>query len=446
MPRRKQFRMKEFQARESLLKTLLAQTDLACLKNFFCAIFLLIFLKTIFEDVVYHSNPVYHLWLIMWNFEKFLTTMLFWTLMAASTLLIYYLLRLWSRITHKNDSRKKLILLLSFYIIYLCGLFYCCIRFVLSMELPCACTFIITCENTRIVMKVHSFMREVYPLVVRSKVQLNNTKDEVVEEFPSLEQYVYFFFCPSLVFRHFYPRSPSCNWQAVRSYVQQIILIIYCVNLIFIQMILPQFESQNLSTVTYSMVISSIFVSIFPGALCLLLLFYGLLHCWLNMFAELLHYADRQFYLNWWSSKSMTEYYRNWNLVVHEWLYAYIYRDITHLIGGRKGLFIAQTAVFFLSSAFHEYWFGLALRMFYPIIFISYFIFGGIFHIVSQCIGSKTVWNIAMYMNLLIGTGIFISFYGHEWYARQRCVPHFSNPILDILTPRHWFCTKLIYS
>lgn len=24
----------------------------------------------------------------------------------------------------------------------------------------------------------------------------------------------------------------------------------------------------------------------------------------------------------------MAEYYRNWNLVVHDWLYAYIYKDV----------------------------------------------------------------------------------------------------------------------
>ncbi|VDO56069.1 unnamed protein product [Brugia timori] len=143
-------------------------------------------------------------------------------------------------------------------------------------------------------------------------------------------------------------------------------------------MILPQYEKENVTAVNFSAKVSNIFNSITAGALCLLLLFYGLLHCWLNMFAELLRYSDRQFYLNWWSSKSMAEYYRFWNLVVHEWLYAYIYRDISQMIGGKKGLFIAQTMVFFFSSIFHEYWFGLALRMFYPIIFTLYFIFGGI--------------------------------------------------------------------
>lgn len=27
----------------------------------------------------------------------------------------------------------------------------------------------------------------------------------------------------------------------------------------------------------------------------------------------------------------MAEYYRNWNLVVHDWLYAYIYKDVAQV-------------------------------------------------------------------------------------------------------------------
>ncbi|VDN84700.1 unnamed protein product [Brugia pahangi] len=87
------------------------------------------------------------------------------------------------------------------------------------------------------------------------------------------------------------------------------------------------------------------------------------------------------------------------------------------MIGGKKGFFIAQTMVFFFSSIFHEYWFGLALRMFYPIILTLYFIFGGnflFFYSLSQFITSKQIWNIAMHTNLLIGIGLFASLYSEE--------------------------------
>ncbi|KAK6018900.1 hypothetical protein OSTOST_15482, partial [Ostertagia ostertagi] len=98
--------------------------------------------------------------------------------------------------------------------------------------------------------------------------------------------------------------------------------------------------------------------------------------------------------INWWHADNMAEYYRNWNLVVHDWLYAYVYRDVSKLIGGRRGLQVAQLGVFFISALFHEFWFGIAFRVFYPVMFMLYFVFGG--------------------------TGMFIAFYGQEWYARQR--------------------------
>lgn len=41
----------------------------------------------------------------------------------------------------------------------------------------------------------------------------------------------------------------------------------------------------------------SLFAGIVPGMICLVCLFYGLLHSWLNGFAELLRFGDRQFYL-----------------------------------------------------------------------------------------------------------------------------------------------------
>jgi hypothetical protein len=41
------------------------------------------------------------------------------------------------------------------------------------------------------------------------------------------------------------------------------------------------------------------------------------------------------------------------------------------------GLNVAQTAVFFISALFHEYWFGIAFRLFYPVMFMLYFVFGG---------------------------------------------------------------------
>jgi len=136
----------------------------------------------------------------------------------------------------------------------------------------------------------------------------------------------------------------------------------------------------------------------------------------------------------------MASYYRNWNLVVHEWLYTYVYRDVSQLMPGKRGRKMAQLMVFFLSAAVHEYWFGVAFRIFYPVMFALYFICGGTFFFVSRLIKMDQAWNVMMWFNLMIGNGMFVALYSMEWYARQRCGPSFESELWDVLVPRSWMC------
>ena len=71
-----------------------------------------------------------------------------------------------------------------------------------------------------------------------------------------------------------------------------------------------------------------------PATVCLLLIFFGFLHSWLNAFAELLRFPDRVFYEDWWNVTEFGTYFRKWNGVVHEWLYYYVYLDTIRFTRG----------------------------------------------------------------------------------------------------------------
>uniref|UniRef100_F1L2B4 O-acyltransferase n=1 Tax=Ascaris suum TaxID=6253 RepID=F1L2B4_ASCSU len=373
------FREKHFKRRASLLTVLMEKPDMRALRSFIISCFILMFIGSLLHDSIAYKNPLNHFWLVVWNFKQLPETLLVWTIMAMSTLLPYSFLKMWSTTPCKQVTLRRESPLIALYALYLLSLFCFPLVFLFKWRLNCACSFIITCENTRIAMKVHSFIRENLPRAVRMKLAAKDdtTKHESLDRFPSIAQLAYFLFCPSFIYRDEYPRNTSRNWRLVLIYFIEVLLTILCTNLVFIQMIYPRFNSVDYTKATISFMVDAIFASILPGLLCLLLLFYGLLHCWLNMFSEMLCFADRQFYVDWWNSRNMAEYYRNWNLVVHDWLYAYVYRDIAMVIGGKKGLKVAQTAVFLLSAAFHEYWFGTSLRFFYPVMFVLYFVFGG---------------------------------------------------------------------
>ncbi|CAD5207408.1 unnamed protein product [Bursaphelenchus okinawaensis] len=443
------FKEKVFIPRESLITQHWDGTA-GLLFNFFSAWFILCGFGTAAFDLINHQNPLNHFWLIQWNFSQFFLTMFIWSCMYVSTIFFGYNgLKLWTLIPAKSVTFSNQKLFLGLYFGYLISLFYFPLVLLFKYELNCACSFIITCENTRLVMKVHSFMRENLAKLIKYKKEQAEKGLSINEafsqrdnmQFPTLQQYVFFTFAPTFIYRDQYPRTDSVNWNRVARIFAHCLLSIYVVNLMFINFIRPRFIDVDYKKQSIPELVYHIFPSVIPGGVCLMMLFYGLLHSWQNMFAEALRFADRQFYDNWWNSRNMAEYYRDWNLTVHDWLYAYVYRDLSILTGNSKtGRKVAQMTVFFLSAAFHEYWFGVSLRLFYPIMFNLYFVCGGIFFLISRFISSASIWNLMMWFNLLIGTGMFVSCYASEWYARQQCEPYFSSVVLDTIVPRVWTC------
>ncbi|CAJ0583601.1 unnamed protein product, partial [Mesorhabditis spiculigera] len=439
------YKEKVFSPRESMLTHLFQNTEMSIVYNFLAGAFILFFLRALVDDVFTHGMPLHHTWLIWWNFEKFPLTMIVWGLMFASTLIPYYALKAWAQMPEKEVTFQSSGVWIAALTGYIFLLFYLPLQFLFSAELNCACSFIITCETTRLSMKVYAFIRENLSKAISRKTAYTSFKNEgepraEEDDWPTLEQYFYYQFCPSMIYRDQYPRSEKTDWKKAAFHGLHCLILIEFVNLVFTQWVEPALSTVSYPNTTFTESLLRLFSSILPGIVCLVTLFYGLLHSWLNMFSEILTYADRHFYDNWWNSNNMAEYYRNWNLVVHDWLYNYVYRDVALWIGGGRGKIIAQTCVFFLSSVFHEYWFGVAFRCFYPVMFMLYFVFGGVFFFVSRTITNRHVWNTALWFNLLIGTGMFVAFYGQEWYARRgHCAPR-NSAFIDALFPRHWTC------
>lgn len=84
-------------------------------------------------------------------------------------------------------------------------------------------------------------------------------------------------------------------------YFLECLAIIEFVNLTYTQWVFPWLHVQEYHSISLSTNILSLFTGIIPGIICLIMLFYGLLHCWLNCFSEMMQFADRQFYLVIWT-------------------------------------------------------------------------------------------------------------------------------------------------
>ncbi|KAJ2756548.1 hypothetical protein GGI19_000764 [Coemansia pectinata] len=86
--------------------------------------------------------------------------------------------------------------------------------------------------------------------------------------------------------------------------------------------------------------------------------FYAIFHAGLNALAEVLRFADRAFYLDWWNSVDLAAYWREWNLPIHYFCKRHI---MMPLISPPLSLPVNVGVIFtFLVSAImHELLFGI---------------------------------------------------------------------------------------
>jgi sterol O-acyltransferase len=110
-----------------------------------------------------------------------------------------------------------------------------------------------------------------------------------------------------------------------------------------------------------------------PSVLFLIMGFFGFLHSWLNLWSEITRFPDRAFYSDWWNSIEFGSYYRKWNIVVHDWLYYYVYLDIYRFFPKlKKARVVTQLLTFIISAIIHEWIIYYAIGFFYPILFILF--------------------------------------------------------------------------
>ncbi|XP_068171826.1 sterol O-acyltransferase 2 isoform X2 [Antennarius striatus] len=427
---------KVFMARPSLLDELFEISHIRTIYHMFVAVFLVFCLSTLTVDYIDQGRLVLEFDLLWFAFGKLGTVTWAWVVMFAYTLLVpYYTLRFWGslyhRVSYKIGLSLSMGLMLSAVQTYVLGQFP--IYLVVHYQLPPASRFIVILEQIRFLMKSYSFIRETTPVVMK-----NTPKEGLSPTFPTLSSYLYFLFCPTLIYRESYPRNSHIRWRYVGVTVGMILGCLFYGYFILVRLCVPIIRPETNQPFTKRAFVLTVFNSILPGIMLLLLCFFAFLHCWLNLFGELLRFADRMFYKDWWNSTSFTNYYRTWNVVVHDWLYYYGYRDFLWL-SKRRFRTAAMLSVFIVSAVVHEYALSMGFGFFCPIMFFLFAFFGVVFNFTMNDKRKSPVFNVIMWMCLFIGQGVQVCLYCQEWYAKTRC-PRTGDSLLELLTPRSWSC------
>uniref|UniRef100_A0AAY4EU98 O-acyltransferase n=1 Tax=Denticeps clupeoides TaxID=299321 RepID=A0AAY4EU98_9TELE len=417
---------KVFTARQSLLDELFEIPHIRTIYHMFIAALLLFIFSTMAVNFIDQGRLVPEFDLFIYAFGKLSVVAWTWFIMFTYTLLgPYGALCVWGELYH--SSRYKIMvsvtatLILAAIHVLVLGFFP--LYAVLHHQLPPVSRFIITMEQIRFLMKSYSFIRESVPSVIKNAPQI-----------PTLSSYLYFLFAPTLIYRESYPRNSHIRWNVVISNLLKVLGSTFYLNFILVRLCIPVFQNEGNKSFTTRTLVLSMFHAILPGILMMLLGFYGFLHCWLNAFAELLRFADRMFYKDWWNSTSFANYFRTWNVVVHDWLFYYGYRDVLWLTG-RKSRSAAMLWVFGLSAVAHEYAMTMCFGFFYPVMFCLFAVFGMVFNFALNDKRQSHVWNIIMWTCLMLGQGMQVCLYCQEWYAQIHCTSFW-----ELVTPRSWTC------
>ena len=441
------FSQKVHRLNSPLLIRMCNSSDFRTIYHIFIAVLIVMCLGEVGKSYL-TTGEVMDFSLFLWAFGKAQYVAPFWGLMLGWSMGVIPLVQCIA----KGKVGKKV--WIPVYILYLLLNFVGSSAFAIYMQLPMASGFIITCEMSRLFMKSHSYMREKLmfgmgenehaEFIPAKLLQRGVTKEQL--SFPHItiedmrteaRRYLYFAFSPTLIYRDEYPRIPGTRrWRSIFNNALNFFGTVLYTFIIFVSFCIPHFHECWHKHWDGSIFTSSLFKTMLPGTMLLLLMFFGILHSWQNLWGEVMLFGDRKFYEDWWNVHNFADYYRKWNITVHEWLHQYVYQDLIRFSKGRVSQFGALCVVFAFSAFVHELVLAVTMRFVYPLLFV---LFGGPGVLYVYLTRSENrLYNVFVWSMFFIGNGLLVIFYTWEYYARQSVDLYPEYGWRAMLIPHSW--------
>eukprot|EP01083_Nonionella_stella_P028344 78061_1 len=267
-------------------------------------------------------------------------------------------------------------------------------------------------------MKMHSFvmvnreMRDLRDLdLAEGRITKKQLKDaDVYPNNVPVKSWVYFLCAPTLVFAPEYPRNerirPGYLLKKFAAGAGCLILLYSVINHHFMPT-LAKYDTMDPLEMWIRMVV--------PVLLIWLILFYFIWEVLLNFTAEILRFADRQFYLDWWNSTTFEEFARKWNRPVHAFLLRHIYMELVQKWKASKTTAILMTFLF--SAALHELVLTMTCRVFHPFLF-TMMVAEIVLVFASHILKRSTFGNFFFWFGMLFGIPLVATQYGREYMKR----------------------------
>ncbi|XP_011137917.1 diacylglycerol O-acyltransferase 1 [Harpegnathos saltator] len=237
----------------------------------------------------------------------------------------------------------------------------------------------------------------------------------------------YFIFAPTLCYELNFPRTQRTRKRFLIKRIVEVVVGLQVVMALFQQWMIPSVKNSLIpfSNMDVAKASERLLKLAIPNHLVWLCFFYLAFHSFLNLMGELLHFADRNFYCDWWNANNIDTFWRTWNMPVHRWAVRHLYIPIVEM-GYSKTT--ASVTVFFISAFFHEYLVSVPLKTF------KIWAFMGMMGQIPLSVLSKMAerylgaryGNIVVWASLIIGQPLCIMMYYHDYV-----VTHFGESLIE---------------
>ncbi|XP_031354143.1 sterol O-acyltransferase 1-like [Photinus pyralis] len=431
------FRSKVFKPRNSVFTDLFENDHMRSVYNLGMALCIGTIAYSSFHDY-YHKGCVYvSIPLIINAFAQLDILILIWFGMFFSTLVVYYGFKYWANGTNELQLMGGYTALWDVpWTIILLLYFGCLLYFppyaVIKYNLGVLSTLAILMEQLRFVMKMYAFVRSNCPKYLKGGL-----KEKLKIVHPTFSHYLYFWFAPTLVYQDNYPRANrSIRWGTIAGWLLQQGIGTLASAIIWENSYKPGLMEYGLKPFTTMEVILVGVKNAHLGLMIMLLAFYYSYHCYFNIWAELLGFEDRLFYSDWWISSSLERFLRSWSIIMHDWLYLYLYKDVYEFVFPNRKL-LSKIMVYVLLAVGHDYIICFSCRIYLPLHCILYTV--TVILLNTGNVRCGQFGNVLLWLGYTSLVTTLFTIFTLEYYARQNC-PLKEGDVFSHLVPRFLQC------
>ncbi|GAU95954.1 hypothetical protein RvY_07470 [Ramazzottius varieornatus] len=228
----------------------------------------------------------------------------------------------------------------------------------------------------------------------------------------------YFYFAPTLCYELNYPRTERIRKIFVLKRVAEILLLTQLEIALVQQWMLPIINNSvgPLREADWSRLTERLLKLAIPNHCVWLIGFYLYFHSMPNLMAELMRFADREFYRDWWNAETVDEFWRKWNMPVHRWAVRHMFAP---LVDNGWKRWQAACLVFCMSAFFHEYIVSIPLKLFRVWAFLGMVSQLPVALFVRKFLKGR-LGNTAVWVSLIIGQPLAVLMYFHDYYIQEK--------------------------